>query len=372
MARNDISNLKYVPILKAKLGEFGALRDSADDVAAGMIPMFEIPPVSKDYENDVPKKTTEAHIETTLVAMKRNLKDDVFYLDFVDQIISDSALAGNPYSVISEESMKELQIIPVVTVDRDASFLDAAAGIAHRVGKGMALRVHYDASNGGDESIEIDKGQIDNLLARIKLSPEDIDVCLDLGSVYQNNGKFLALASRLLLAEFPYLDKWRHVILSGSSFPPSAGGLEKSTMTKLERTEWQVWNKLYEKRDRIKRLPIYSDYSVAHPAVVDFFDPRYMVPTASIRYTLPEVWLIVNGVGLKQSGTYSYGQFRDLSKSLVATSDFFGEDYSAGDKFIHECASNPEATTGNLTSWRKVGNIHHFKLVHEQLASLSD
>src|SRR5271166_4755572 len=53
----------YVPILKAKEGEYGALQALASASRQVMTPLLEIPPIDWDYTMDRPKKTIDQHLE---------------------------------------------------------------------------------------------------------------------------------------------------------------------------------------------------------------------------------------------------------------------------------------------------------------------
>ena len=47
----------YVPVLKGKEGEYGALEELSIDVRSHVMPLIEIPDVPYDYANDSPAKS---------------------------------------------------------------------------------------------------------------------------------------------------------------------------------------------------------------------------------------------------------------------------------------------------------------------------
>jgi hypothetical protein len=53
----------YVPILKGREGEFGALRTLDDAAKIGMTPLVEVAPIPWDFENNLPAKTIDKHLE---------------------------------------------------------------------------------------------------------------------------------------------------------------------------------------------------------------------------------------------------------------------------------------------------------------------
>ena len=53
----------YVPILWAKDGEFGALRQLAKEVRDRLTPLLEVPPIPWDYADDCPARGIDQHLE---------------------------------------------------------------------------------------------------------------------------------------------------------------------------------------------------------------------------------------------------------------------------------------------------------------------
>ena len=89
--------------------------------------------------------------------------------------------------------------------------------------------------------------------------------------------------------------------------------------------------------------------------------------TPSIRYTIDESWLVVKGKNLRD---YSFSQFYDVCRNLIARPEYCGPAFSWGDWYINECANTREGP-GNLTTWRKVGTSHHLAFVASQIANLA-
>jgi len=56
------STARYMPILKWRQGEYQALLRLDDGVKDAILPLFVIPPVEYDFEDEKPKKTVQEHI----------------------------------------------------------------------------------------------------------------------------------------------------------------------------------------------------------------------------------------------------------------------------------------------------------------------
>ncbi len=87
--------------------------------------------------------------------------------------------------------------------------------------------------------------------------------------------------------------------------------------------------------------------------------------SASIRYTTDEHWVVARGRNIQQYGS---SQYRDLSQRLTNMPDVFnGAEFSAGDRYMKDCADGTEGF-GNPMTWRWVGTNHHLTFVVRQLA----
>jgi hypothetical protein len=357
----------YVPILKAKQGEIIALSDLDTNTLDKIFPLLEIPPLPWDFESDTPKKVPTKHINETLKTIKRHLGSKPFYLDFNSDLLDFGEVAGNPWQFIDQTVIEGMAIIPVTTLNRSNEYNAGVKAFIKNFELGCSIRVNYDLSDEDPE--EPTEEEYSKLLTQLEIEPSSVDIVLDLGSIFEDQVNTVYWATRLVISETPFISDWRNFVVSTSSFPASLSPIKKDSMDKLERTEWLTWLLLYNNQKKLKRMPVYSDYSISHPSIVEI-DPRIMNVTAGIRYTLERDWLIIRGRAIKQKDGYKYDQFRDLCTQLMGCGSYYGADYSKGDEFISECSTNPESTTGNLTTWRKVGNNHHFKVVVELLAKL--
>lgn len=373
---NDLNPKQiYVPILKAKSGELTALGCLKDDTKSKVIPLLEIPNAKWDFVEGKPLETTKELLNRIIPYIEKNWKDYPFFIDvYGDPLLNPEEKDINVADVLSESlDGKELKYVPVVSFDYPQNYNKRIVDKLSAGGRGCALRVTF-----GPESMYAQE-DYDNFLQETKLSTSDVDLILDMGSVYKDGPDAVYLAARLIIAETPYIKEWRNVILSASSFPKSVGKIVEENGEKLlERSEWVGWKRL-SSLPKLSRLPIYSDYSISHPEVFDDLDPRTMKLSGAIRYTTEKAWLIEKGerlTGKKANGQKAKGfvQFHELSSRLVESGHYHGEGFSWGDDFILKC-SNPEdkdSSTGSLTTWRKVGNSQHMELVIEQLAKLDE
>lgn len=87
-----------------------------------------------------------------------------------------------------------------------------------------------------------------------------------------------------------------------------------------------------------------------------------------IRYTTNGAIRYFRGSSLRKPPRYQ--QYPQLAQSVVGSGHFMGRNFSVGDRFIYDCAAGT-ARTGNLGTWVRVDQNHHFEFTAVQLESLS-
>lgn len=118
----------YVPILKGKLGERGALEVIDPTVKTALTPLIEIPPIPWDHENDTEAKTIDAHLAATAAQLKSCWgTTDRFFLDFNLLPPGVPMTSGNHpvETVLGDARAEGLQGVPVTGLARGQDYQDA-------------------------------------------------------------------------------------------------------------------------------------------------------------------------------------------------------------------------------------------------------
>lgn len=354
----------YVPILKAKQGEFLALKETFPATKDLMTPMLEVVNVPWDYENEEEAKTIEKHLE----GLGNKIKDgwEVERRIFIDSNLidgdrkmSDGATHHLTF-IFNDLRDNELSAVPVTGLSRHQDYKDAVQAIVASDNRGVCLRIQTE--DFGNAALQ---ATIDTDLALYGLATADVDLVLDLGSIEPSSVSILGISIPTLInTSIPHLDEWRSFTLAATSFPKSLVEISGNTIDTIDRADWLLWTNLTS--GTLARFPSFGDYAIAHPEMVNI-DPRLMTVSASIRYTADTYWLVLKGRSKKKFGA---GQYHQLCTQLIARPEYSGASFSAGDQYINDCAANVVGP-GNPSTWRRVPNNHHFQKVIAQLSSLA-
>ena len=205
------------------------------------------------------------------------------------------------------------------------------------------------------------------------LNQEETDLIIDLGPVDDFITDGVIGLTNAFLADVPEHERWRTLTISGSAFPIHMGVVNRNSYEVIERSEWIAWREnLYSGRAAIPRLPTFSDCVVQHPRGVEGFDFRFMQVSASIRYALPDNWLLTKGVSTRIIPATV--QFPELATQLVYgphSQSYSGADHCSGCASIHGAANGDSSGLGTPEAWRRLGTIHHISTVVEDLEALS-
>jgi hypothetical protein len=153
------------------------------------------------------------------------------------------------------------------------------------------------------------------------------------------------------------------VTVASSAFPLSLASLERNEWNPSARIDWRGWRQLVIGTKQPKRLPAYSDYAIAHPAL-----PPEGIATilAQLRYATPDYWIIWKGRNAIAEG---FQQFFAICADLAARAEYRGADFSWGDAEIAQKAANV-GSSGNAQTWRQIGTSHHLETVLDQISNL--
>ena len=342
----------YVPVLKVKRGEKIALQRVADTLRPRITPLLEIVARPSDKSHSV-----ESHLDNAF----KNLAESVasYSRCFLDtrEIAADGQPAAD--EVFERASRAGIVYTPVTGVSRTA---DVFAALAHRT-HGLALRVtraEFEAGRIGE--------RIESFTRLHHLEAVDVDLIIDLGAVEEMIAEGIAALTEAFMGEVPMQEQWRTLTVSACAFPRGLGGVARHSYSLVERADWTAWkDHLLARREKLTRLPTFSDCAIQHPSGVEGFDPRMMQVSATIRYTTDETWLLIKGESTRNVSPSR--QFPTLATRLVYghyQGQFFGPDHCDGCLQM-QAAADGAPRLGSAEAWRRLGTIHHLSLVTQSL-----
>ena len=356
-----IGQTDYVPILKWRQGEYQALFRLADAIKAHVTPVIEICPVEWDFELRREAKTLDQHLEP--FGKRVGAKWDGRFA-FLDTHLLDADLrmrdGTHPLAHACSDARRHGgRLVPVVRLDSSQYHLEAARSLAFTDRWGLCLRVELDDLMDPDLN-----DRLQSILDHTGIDLSELDVVIDIGAPnFEPLNDFAALIASLL-DHANFLEEARSFVLAGTSFPDSLASLSQ-TLQALPRLEWQLYHEVLRRRRSNHRKPTFGDYAIAHPILTEG-DMRLMKPSANIRYTIEDAWCVIKGRNVRDHG---FEQYEGQCRELIHRGFFAGADYSAGDKFIEDCALR-NGSTGNLSTWRWVGTNHHITRVVRDLANV--
>ncbi len=352
----------YLPILKGRKGEYGALETLSPAVKSSLTPLIEIPPIPWDWDEEQPAKSIDGHLEKVGANFERSWPlDRPVYVDLLwiseNERMSDGEHPLEYVFRVARE--RSLSAIPVINLIRCDEYVGACRTVLQRDNRGICLRIQREdfAEFPNLES------QMFGMLESLPVSTRATDLILDIRSIAPPRQVDVDSVISMVKT-IPRLHEWRSFTLAATSFPENLTGLPPSDSSLIERTEWRLWLDLWRRQREISRRPTFGDYAISHPEPSEV-EPRVMRPSASIRYTAEEAWLVLKGQNLRDNG---FAQFHQVCRDLIRRPEYSGGDFSWGDRYIYDCASQ-RTGPGNLTTWRKVGTSHHVAFAVRQLAT---
>jgi hypothetical protein len=352
---------RYVPVILTKQGERTALSNSPSHVTRRLTPLFVVPPVEWDYDNEAPKKTQAEHVSQL---PKQLLQCWGSAPAFIDLAFLDDELVGggaHPLEWVTDQTQAlGLSLTPVVSVERTEAYLDAAAAVIRRDDAGVCLRLPID-----EWPVATGAAPLDGLLSRLGATAADAHLILDLA---EDVGAAARSALTAELRALPYRDDWRSITVIGTAMPsgmPTGSGIHS-----IHRNEWMIYEHLANLSTPLERMPGFGDYGIGGVSPSADVDPKFMNISATLRYTLRDRWLIAKGGLWKGNGGKGIGAAAvpPAACLLEGDADYLGVDHCEFEEWLEPVAAGYGG--GSAVVWRRYGTQHHLTVVSEQLASL--
>lgn len=355
----------YVPCLRWKMGEYQAITRLNDETKGLITPLIEVPEIGFDFAKGEPAKSVDKHLApfSKRVAKKWGRRPCFVDLNLLEPSERMSDGKHILRFVFDDLRSENCEAVPVTSPDRVPAYQTAVEQTLLKDGRGLCIRLTIEAAGKVDA-----KNSIDALLERIGLEVTECDLVIDLGAPpnFEPIEGFAKL-TEAIVRKIPYLSLWRTFTIIGTAFPPSMSEIEKGS-TMVPRLEWMLYKIIAKSlAQNGVRVPTFGDYAINHTDILPR-DMRLLKPSATIRYTADDSWLIVKGTNVRDNG---FGQYRDLCRTVVDSQHYAGSDFSWGDEYIENCAAGSEST-GNLTTWRGVGTNRHIEKVVFDVASYFD
>ncbi|MDQ3366483.1 MAG: beta family protein [Myxococcota bacterium] len=353
----------YVPVLKLKRAEAKAMALLDASVRAALTPLFEVVELGGDDDDDDDandaQDTLGQHIERAAGYLTEVVEKGKVKQCFLECRSISSGGSAAVRALFERINGLDAWCVPVTGMSRPD---DGTVELARESGSGIAIRLTRDDLRAGRVKRE--------LLSWVKthaLSPESVDVIMDLGAVADMVAEGVEAEADRFLAALPTPRAWRTLTMSAVAF--SIGGVETNSNVYKERLDWRAWREhAHAGRSSLLRLPTFSDGGIQHPRGVENIPPQILNNFApTVRYATEDDWLVIKGVG-RQASPHK-DQFPAMASQLINNPRFMGASHCKGCADA-ERAAQGKPNLGGQEVWLRLGAIHHLTLAVAQLAAL--
>lgn len=348
---------RYVPILKGKQGEYGALGAISPGTRRGIQPLIEIVPSGDEDDPDVQR----ADADKAASKLAQSWAASAAFLDpgFFDLGVDVDQGNGMLAYACEQAESRGIQAIPVVRLEDPQEARSDARALHTDYHRGVCLRLYNDDLDTEGDALD---GEIQQFLSDTSFVRPDVDLLIDAGFVDGDVAVTSnARAIRLLLRELPQVQDYRSVTVAGGAFPEDLSAFTPWVIGQRQRYDADMWVRLVNRGVPVEIA--YGDYAIANPGLPQGTGWR---PAPQLRYTVDTEWLVLKGTVNDPRG---HSQFYDICDQIAAHAKFAGAALGAADRRV----ANPRVdTTGNASTWRQVGTTHHLDFVVSRLTNLGE
>lgn len=348
----------YVPIVKGKKFDCLALTDLSQSSWTVTKPLLELLPFEKVKS-----------VDNQLAAFVGRVADVTargpVFVDMYGPNPGEKTSTGQLAVIAGLRALARqgLPVTPVYGFQRDDAVWPGLAKPVARLGNGFCFRIDADDL---DDQAENTWSDIIERAAQLGQQPAHIDLLLDLRSLHESDLVQIENAVLDFLTLRPTRYQPRSLILAGSSALKDVTSVPGNGIGMIPRRELQLWARINADLADTSEL-IYADYGVVHP---EFSPVISRNANAKIRYSTHRAIHYFRGRSLHQQPGPGFSQYHTLAKRVMDSNLFMGRDFSYGDNYIADCAAR-KVGTGNLSTWVRVDQSHHFEAAARQLTVLA-
>lgn len=353
---------QYVPIIRRRQAELGALMEIDERDLDNIVPLIEL------CEQILPERNLDKlraeslpnYIWSIIRAIAAAIGDRHYFID-ANQAELTLIRSGHPHPLQVYFELLDyhgLHASPVVAISSSLALKKEVADLVRKYPIEICIRISKTELMG-----PILAPGLTLLLKQIGLNPGQVHLHVDLADIQPDTPSLRAVCKRV-----PMLSAWRSFTIGAGSFPTSLAEIPKHSEYEIDRFEWLNWAELIRTGSDLERLPTFSDYAIqsgVRPKRIDF------VPnvSASIRYALPDRWVIMRGEGLRNPDGAGFDQYWGLANSLIQRKEFEGPLASAGDSYIFKMG-NQTTHSGTPRTWLQAGLNRHLTLTSREVSRL--
>lgn len=321
----------YVPFLKFKPNEIIALGELDSDIFESVVPFFDYPrPNSEKTDDDF-----ISDVERLSRSVKKHISNvQEMYLDTYDYD-HDSEFDGkySYYKLI--ESIENIKVIPVVSIDRSQKHINSVLDlVADGVVEEDIVALRFTIED--FMNYEVVKDEILEMLSEVFEAFDEVDLLFDCRVCTSFENEVVCQSIYDFAISFGQDHSVRKMVVTGSSIPASISEvLSVNSEHYMDRKEIQIYRGVVDLAKGREDF-IFGDYATVSPNYSDVnVLPEMMqnIMTAKLTYSFEDRHFFIRGGGIRTNG---YQQYFDLAEQLVSKDFFRGEDYSTGDAYFEQ------------------------------------
>lgn len=363
---NANDKVVYIPVLKWKQGEQGAVKPLSSAQRAQMLPIAELQDRTYDWKKQIYNKTWEEHLDKMALTTRNAWgKSHEIAVDMNSATMPHliNKARRRHFSVLWAHGVQAVPVVGTYTAPTEVAELREVSDLHDR--KRWLLRYVFDQEAEVLPAPQEVASWYKSASKQLGVEHSQIDAVVDLGHVANWDVKALAPDIANIVRAVSELGHWRRVAVLSGAFPRNLAGYNRGTY-QIPRIDWALYQEVRTLAKTSQQFPLYGDYGVSHIEAFDG-DPRTIKMSVNLRYAHWDTWTVFKA---RSAIDFGFEQYLELCKLLTALPVFMTAGFSHGDANYEEKATKVGATPGNASNWRRDATNHHLHVVLHQLASL--
>jgi len=363
-------NSIYVPIMRAKQGEFDAISHLSEVDKAKITPWFDVSMLNDEKKKKL-KERGEPPVTTYLNSVANGIANacnrQQVFIDLPHWPTNSQTEQGEHVisHMVEKLTSMGVRVNPVIDYEswEDQVYANAFYKMNLPQGQSFCIRLNMNVDTIEDLLSDPNhiKDHIETIIGRLNINLRQSVVLIDFADISSENKTVPDMIEETtksieLLRKFNF----NKIMMAGCSLPPFISNAIKTQNSTgvVIRKEMVAWQALLQDASNLNLN--FADYCVRGPSS---FEGGFGNTNGKIRYTIDKNYFVARGYQLSKG--LKGAQYYELAEKVINSGHYQGRAFSWADDRIFRCSE--KEFKGNASNWIAIDTNHHIRTILVEL-----
>lgn len=350
----------YAPVLRMKKGELQGVLGLAEEVKAGVLPHWIVPPRVEREDELQQLLMATASVPGAGTVLSQYWTDRPALLDLRYLFEEFGEAQAGVWLPKAFELARKARVAAIPAAALGELSGPRAQGYKDSIGPGsLRLGLRLSSSDFIEAGL---KDRLARAIERTGVAPEQTAVLVEFPETDFSQVEIVAGVFESVIEALEEAGRWYAAVCQATSYPETNPAGHGGDIL-VPRVEWSAWVRAVGFNSSSGDHLLFGDFAADCARML--FGKSRARAIRHYRYTTPGDWYVVRGAETGDDAML----MREVCRRIVDSGHFAGRGFSNADEFIYRCA-DAGGGPGNSTTWREINTTHHITRVVRDMGAV--